>query len=889
MPQAPAAQPASAGVMLWSWLLLSPIPWVGQALQRQALAQLRKTAQAGDLAAATTLGSALDLAQTAALRIEIEQALSAELPPMVSDHLWEYWSATRRPGLAACLSRRGITARPHSSTWVLSQAFLGRLGPLKGAAPARIAALTALLDDNDPQISDTALAALAALSLSESRDELARLWAESRSIRLWQILSAAGYIPTTPPGVVALFYLKTAAVDVLLHSSACWVPGLVAAITDPDPEIATQALRCLPYLQNEAAINHLAEIWQGDRSPRIKEILLQGGLLATQPYELRLLTALLGHPELAAQAVPQGIPTLLKAATDRDPHLAAAARSALLNLTHPKTRSELCLVAIQQNETAAFEIALQAGYRPELPQQRALFLFLSGLWTEYNSLDFDHRLLQAVFSASSPELRQRIALQVQRSGQTDYLTILAGPDLRSRAHQLSAGETELVADLLLSNQEWPRLWSFIQTFSFAWSVRILQALQSAGWRPDTASECSELEHLLQYSSGMDLPTRTSFSQSLPPAVPSAVVKVQGRVNDICFAPKEPLIVIGTGSRKLAVWNFQQAKLKQVRQGFNHSISRVAYAGSDFLLCGVRSNTDAACLIYGWQQDEAFVLPGHIGAVTALLPVAENNLLSTGRDGAVILWNLASRQEIHRQTVPEWPRSALLLPDQQQVALLHSSITLLQLPNLAEVAIQPFWTRSSSNTQRAMAQCALFPPNYSGFLIGQRNGQVVHCEPSRTGRKIVRKAILWEKAPIIELAYLARQHLLVSAVQNGMVRFHSWPSLLPVGYVTAPQGHLTSLQISADGAFMATGTSESSMLLWDLRALDLPDLVDLPLSKATPEHLAAVTGLLSSPGLPIALLRPLELLKALLLRRFRFDIHLDDLPKIQPGEFDILLD
>jgi WD40 repeat protein len=166
---------------------------------------------------------------------------------------------------------------------------------------------------------------------------------------------------------------------------------------------------------------------------------------------------------------------------------------------------------------------------------------------------------------------------------------------------------------------------------------------------------------------------------------------------------------------------------------------------------------------------------------------------------------------------------------------------------------------------------------------------VRYSPTKNQQKIVRQTVLWEEAPVIALEYLTRHQLLISALQNGQIKFYRWPKLTPLGMISAPEERLTSLQISPDGSFMATGTSDSSMLLWDLRMLDLPDLVDLPLAKATPDHLAAINTLLGSPTLPAALQPPLNLLKALLIRRFRFDIQVDDLPQIQPGEFDILLD
>ena len=89
--------------------------------------------------------------------------------------------------------------------------------------------------------------------------------------------------------------------------------------------------------------------------------------------------------------------------------------------------------------------------------------------------------------------------------------------------------------------------------------------------------------------------------------------------------------------------------------------------------------------------------------------------------------------------------------------------------------------------------------------------------------------------------------------------------------------------------MASGTDDSTMQLWDLRIHDLLDLIERPLSTAKPSHLSAAASLLRSPEIPQRLKQTLKLTQSLLQRRFRFDIQVDDLYQIQPGEFDIILE
>jgi WD40 repeat protein len=874
---------------IWETLLGSRIPWLGSMLQRFAVIQLSQQLRQGSPQALSVMFIALNSRLGSAIQINILAELSGPLSPACNDRMWEEWSACRLACVETILLKKSDPARAQSPAWSISQAKLGQMHWLYNAAPGRIVGLIALLSDIDPTVAANARSALSELSIQASRDELFNQWAISRSPVLWQLAIQSGYTVESPVSVRTLFLLKKPDPDQIRHATADMIPYLVKALTDSDPAIAAEARRDLPMLQDHAAIELLAQIWSKTRTTLLAKILIEGRLLPIQPYELRLLTALLiDRSDIARDTTPEGLPALLNLTLDQDANIAANARTALANLTLPESKSALCMLAVYQNDPAACQIALQAGYRPEKPEQRALFVFLAGLTDEYLSIDFDQRLMRTVYETSQPELRQRIASQVQRSGQTAFLTILAGIDFRNRAAYLTNDEVQLFVDLLINNQEWSRLWPLVHTLAFSWSVRILQVLRANGWTPSDENDLEEFNLLCQLS--QDIPrSKTTYIQDVPPVIPSAVIHVNGRVNDLAFDPIQPVIAIGTGARQLVTWNFQKAALVRVRKGFNHSICRVAYVGKDYLVCGVRSNTDSACWVYGWQQEEAFVLSGHRGSVTALEPVNDTTLLSTGRDGAVILWDLAQRAEFHRCTVPEWPRRAVISPDRSQVAILHSSIQMLHLPELLDNGDKAIRTISNSNTQPSIAQCAAFLPQESTLLLGQRNGQILKYTRNRSGTGYNRKAVLSLESRIIGLKYMHQRQIVVCAAQNGKISFFRWPDMTTVGAVTAEGGQLTSLQISPDGSFMATGTGESSMLLWDLRVLDFPTLIDLPLANANADYLAVVTGLLNSPNLTTPLRQVLKLLKALLLRRLRFDIQIDELAQIQPGEFDILID
>ena len=80
-----------------------------------------------------------------------------------------------------------------------------------------------------------------------------------------------------------------------------------------------------------------------------------------------------------------------------------------------------------------------------------------------------------------------------------------------------------------------------------------------------------------------------------------------------------------------------------------------------------------------------------------------------------------------------------------------------------------------------------------------------------------------------------------------------------------------------------------MVLWDLRVLDIPSLFSQPLATATHDQVTTVLALSAYQQLPEAVRNGLTFLRLLLQYRFRFDVHLEEAPAIQFGEFDILIE
>ena len=139
---------------------------------------------------------------------------------------------------------------------------------------------------------------------------------------------------------------------------------------------------------------------------------------------------------------------------------------------------------------------------------------------------------------------------------------------------------------------------------------------------------------------------------------------------------------------------------------------------------------------------------------------------------------------------------------------------------------------------------------------------------------------------MEVMVLHGHSVIVSAGSDGSIQFTSLEEQAPIGSVQAPLGQLTSLHVSPDESFMAVGSSEAQLSLWDLRTLGVQGLFLRPFAEATVSTLP-ILGILSesqelSPRAGLAL----KYTESALRHRFRFDIELGEAPTIMMGEFDI---
>jgi len=709
------------------------------------------------------------------------------------------------------------------------------------------------------------------------------IWYNTRYPELTELLRQKGWVATAPTKLRVLTMLLT---DQIYHFERGDIKALLEALLDADPDIRERAESILRHAQG-SQLDALAGIWARGRHPLLQEILISKTYLPERG-EGRVLMALYLEKWDILQQGKAIVYSLVKAIRDYDPLIRERAGLALRKLKRPDSQATLCNLVVEQDIPLAQAAALEMGFLPADNNFKALFYFVTEQWDKYEGLDFDHRILRAAYEAGTPEFRRRVAGKVRAAGRVAYLSAISGGESLVRNSAINGEEAELLVQILAANREWAKLWGLVSEIPLAWSVAAMKYLLRAGWQPDKAEALEMFSQLKPLTEQITVDEELLAGQWLPPAILRAIARVPGRVNDVAFSPTSPVIAIATGKGKVVLWNIQEGKREQLLEGFQHSIGKLAYSPANILLIAERTGTeDDPCTVYGWQANQLFRLGQHSGSVTGLVTVGTTQVVSAGRDSEVKLWDLGSRTLLGSRSesrYDSWARGLAVSPDGQQLAVLNKGITYLSLP-----ALQPNGMIPPRNL--GISKYATYSPDGKMLVAANASAGMTVCMTSQARKSDLPGTVGDEEARLSAvqgLASLPGSPVVLWGKPNGKIEFWDWAGGKSLGKLKAPGERLTSLKISPDGAFMAVGNADTSFTLWDLRILQLRDLLKNSLSQAKIVHMTALAAALADNSLELnpSKKAALHFMEIILRQRFRYDVELVEAPAIMAGEFDI---
>jgi WD40 repeat protein len=706
-----------------------------------------------------------------------------------------------------------------------------------------------------------------------------KVWYQTRQQWIGEQIKNQKWVASTPSDLRVFSALQAGKTDTISNGSDKVIPGLILACKDQDTKIAKQAQSCLSTLRKSKTVDALCNEWVNTRDPLLEEAIIQSSYTAKKPIKNRVLTALkVGELDILSNERSHVVGPLLHACEDHDPIIAESAYQVLVSLKTPDSKEEVCRYVIDEDHPKAHKVAKETEYIPQDIHRRALFFFMVKEWDQYESLDFDQRILRAAYITAPPSLRQRILRNIRISGRADWLDAISGSEITI----VSQGVANDLVQMLASNRQWEKLWEKVFELPYSASLAAMKTLSPSGWRPSSAEEHRLFNELTQLSNNGLKASPENIIPHIPSAIQRAHVRlVNQRINDLSFSPNRPVIAVCTSGRKIALWDFHFGEKANIISGFDHSLGEVAFCGENQLVFAERTNSSADCSTYLFRENEVTRVYQQKGSVTALEPVGKDRMLVGGRDFTITLLNLEEGRAISKtRQLNYWPRAFSPITNDRKLALLHYGIEIISLDdNLQKIAeLSPYqW-------KHGVIHCAAFSTQNDAVIAGTFKGEV-YILPLPFNHATY-QVLNQHQQRIQGIEFLKKHNLVVSADASGEVQMMGWANRKMLGKIRTNGKQLTSLHISPDGSFMALGDSDASVSLWDLRCLDIPDMLKNPLIDSSPNHLAALRSVIENKSINQGIRNTLIYLERILRHRFRFDVEISSVTEIKSGEYDI---
>jgi WD40 repeat protein len=650
-------------------------------------------------------------------------------------------------------------------------------------------------------------------------------------------------------------------------------------------QICTAILEAFEPLTSQACIDTVCQIWLTTRNPALGDLLEQRGWVASAPEPLALLTALKsGQLEGLKQAGAEVIAPLLKASEDADPAVAANARLVLEQLQNPVAREELFRLIIETDQLLPRQVAVAARYAPADPQQRALFYVLTEQWEQYEALDFDQSLIRAVYQTGNEWLQSRIATLTRQAGRAEFVNIIAGGRQQRRLTEMTEGEWEVVFALLTQRQEWAEMWQLAQVAPAVWSVRLLQQLDEASWRPDRTDEQGGFSELVTLARACD-PDGLQIGNLIHRQ--QTLARHTAPVNSLAISPDGQLLASGSDDYTVQLWTLPSGSPLKSLTGHMSEVLSLAISPDGRLL--VSGSDDGAIRLWRLPDGKFLsVLYKHTDPINhlAISPMpfcgqAGQWLLASGSgDGVVRLWQLPEGRLLkslngHKDVVIKLAVS----PDGRLLASgsRDNIIRLWQLPGG-----KPLQTLSGhTGSVNGLA----FSPTGQLLASGSLD-QTIRLWRLPEGDLF--KTLKGHTDAVVDLTIKATgEPLLASGSRDQTVRLWRLSDGKPVGTLSGHGDWVMSLAFSPTGRLLASGSYDHTIRLW---GSDLSRLAAIPIIQTTVADLDWAQETLQKGKVSMAERAWLALVLALIRWRRRFDIEVEESSRhVLVGEFDIELE
>lgn len=532
----------------------------------------------------------------------------------------------------------------------------------------------------------------------------------------------------------------------------------------------------------------------------------------------------------------------------------------------------LCQLFLRYDDQSARDVTLSKNYLPLQVHSRAMFLFLTNQWEQYELLDFDGSLLTAAYETASPELRKRLLDFSRNSGRTDWVTRLSASTRLRWLNDLGDDDWRASIRSLADQKRYSDLWLLAQSAPPIWAAEMIILLDHQGFIPSGTEEAfafSNLAGLAQKASAVStippdydllvLPSKNStclalskdgktlasgttgatlylFSLSFSPSSLQTISVPVPHTRTLLFSATDQYLVTAGSDNQIRIVRPTDGKVVKTIAGHSAMIRSLALSPDDRTLFSAGFDGD----IRSYRFPEG-VFAGRIGRTDneifcAVLSPQGDYMLTAGADHLVSVWPLPSAgQPVHRLSGHSDSILALTVSQQGQLAVSASRDHQVRVWNYVS-GREVFATSISER----LPTCVVIHPNMHEMIVGGYDGSITFF-----------------------------------SLSNGEM-YHQLP---PTG------SPINTLLITADSQTLICAHNNGEIRLFDL---SIHLILQNPLGNASPaeiNHIEAKKKQFSHSAISKWLTFTIELLRY----RQRYEIMIDRRhPVVNIGEFDIQL-
>jgi WD40 repeat protein len=689
-------------------------------------------------------------------------------------------------------------------------------------------------------------------------------------------------------------------------------------------EDAVTALQTIGDWRVAAAV---CAAWAATRHPDLARVIAERGWVAHHPHTLRVLSALCaGRLDLLADSRPSSVLPLVQACQDRDPLIAGRARATLIRLGRPESQETLCRLASLHDMPIARDLAIAAGFQPQDPRERALFLFLTSQWDAYRAADPDGTLLGQAYAIADPALCDRIIAQAQRARMTEWARAAVASRRRIRLTEMTGAEWEVVMralpgippeDVLELARHAPALYA----------APLLRHLTAAGWAPAEEHDRQRFEEVARLAGACRQPPSTA------PTPHGAWIAHQRSVAHIAFSPDCTLLASGGADGAVHLWEMglDEPTARSLRHPWAIDGLTFSHEGRHLISS---SNVGALRLwrVRGYAvigaDGEADSLPLDGRHPVAFVP--DSPLFATGgAGGAIRLWRLPDGAPLgtfnaHQGTIGALaasPDGRLLItagaggPAVVEGRLTHPADHSLRMWRLPEVSPAGLLDPGAARVEQLMfgASGRLLVASDrlrlwsvpEGMLLAELDGRAPVT--FTVGESIAAAgpdgAVWLWRAPgsappisleahdrtalraVTSLEASADGRLLAAGGADGTLKLWLLPEGRTLATLNGFEGPVTCVAFSSDGRLLAAGGADGTLRMWRIGAAPL-GLV--PLKRLSLVDVALARELLHNQGTTDEELPWLALVAALGTQLRRRGDQVDPQRVVAAGAFDVVV-